>query len=136
MNYLGKIISTRDARIHRDLQCFARILNLIASYEAGIDYNLDYQVRSVCMFLVKMNDMHEVQKELIAFLKRLNSIYATSLKEELYKLYERLKPYEHHPYEQRTFYYLDILSWLESKQKGVSVAEIIRKRFLRENPKS
>lgn len=136
MNYLGKIISTRDARIHRDLQCFARILNLIASYEAGIDYNLDYQVRSVCMFLVKMNDMHEVQKELIAFLKRLNSIYATSLKEELYKLYQRLKPYEHHPYEQRTFYYLDILSWLESKQKGVLVAEIIRQRFLRENGKS
>ena len=51
-------------------------------------------------------------------------------------MYQRLKPYEHHPYEQRTFYYLDILSWLESKQKGVPVAEIIRQRFLRENGKS
>ena len=82
MDYLGRIISTRDPRIHRDLQCYARILNLIASYEAGIDYNLDYQVRSVCLFLVKMNDMHQVQQEIMAFLKRLNSMYATNLKEE------------------------------------------------------
>ena len=133
MDYLGRIISTRDPRIHRDLQCYARILNLIASYEAGIDYNLDYQVRSVCLFLVKMNDMHQVQQEIMAFLKRLNSMYATNLKEELRQLYERLKPLEHHPFERRTFYYLDILSWLESKQKGSSVAEIIRRRFLEEN---
>lgn len=96
MDYLGRIISTRDPRIHRDLQCYARILNLIASYEAGIDYNLDYQVRSVCLFLVKMNDMHQVQQEIMAFLKRLNSMYATNLKEELRQLYERLKPLEHH----------------------------------------
>lgn len=133
MEYLGRIISTRDPRMRRDLQCYARILNLIASYEAGIDYNLDYQVRSVCLFLVKMNDMHQVQQEIMAFLKRLNSMYAATLKEELRLLYERLKPLEQHPYERRTFYYLDILSWLESKQKGISVAEIIRKRFLEEN---
>ena len=60
-------------------------------------------------------------------------MYATNLKEELRQLYERLKPLEHHPFERRTFYYLDILSWLESKQKGSSVAEIIRRRFLEEN---
>lgn len=80
-----------------------------------------------------MNDMHQVQQEIMAFLKRLNSMYATNLKEELRQLYERLKPLEHHPFERRTFYYLDILSWLESKQKGSSVAEIIRRRFLEEN---
>lgn len=133
MNYLSRIVSTRDPQIRRDLQCYARILNLICSYEAGIDYNLDYQVRSVYQFLVRMNDMQQVQREMMAFLKRLNSMYESSFKDELKELYDRLKPLEHHPYERRTFYYLDVLSWLESKIKGISVAEIIRRRYLDEN---
>ena len=70
---------------------------------------------------------------IMAFLKRLNSMYETTLKDELRQLYRRLKPLEHHPYERRTFYYLDILSWLESKLKGVPVAEVIRQRFLQQN---
>ncbi|MCD8072113.1 MAG: hypothetical protein LUE10_02855 [Alistipes sp.] len=132
MEYLSRITTTKDPQIRRDLQCFARILNLIASYEAGIDYNLDYQIRSVYSFLVKMNDMNAVQKEMLAFLKKLNSIYADEIKEELKALYERLKPYGSHPYERRAFYYLDILSWLESLQTGRPVAEIIRRKFLRD----
>ncbi len=129
MEYLARIIGTKDPHVRRDLQCYARMLNLIASYEAGVDYNLDYQIRSVYSFLVKMNDMHEVQREMLSFLKRLNTIYADHLKDELKILYERLKPYETHPYERRTFYYLDVLSWLESKITGKSVGEIIRRKF-------
>lgn len=132
MEHLGRIISTRDPQIRRDLQCYARILNLICSYEAGIDYNLDYQVRSVYAFLVKMNDMQEVQREMMRFLKRLNTMYEANFKEELRQLYDKLRQYERHPYERRTFYYLDILSWLESKLKGIPVSEVIRRNFLAE----
>lgn len=130
IEYLKSIISTKDPQIRRDLQCFSRILNLIASYEAGIDYNLDRQIRSVYSFLVKMNDMQAVQKEMMIFLKNLGDIYADDLKEELTILYERLKPYENHPYERRTFYYLDILSWLESKITDRSVVDIVQEKYL------
>lgn len=132
MNYLKRIISTRDPLIRRDLQCYARILNLICSYESGSDYNIDYQIRAVYVFLDKMNDLQQVQKEMMHFLKRLNSVYASDLKEAFRKLYETLKPYEHHPYERRTFYYLDVLSWLQSKVEGIPVGEVIRRRFLAE----
>ncbi|MCD7970519.1 MAG: hypothetical protein LUF87_09220 [Alistipes sp.] len=132
IDYLSRITTTKDPQIRRDLQCFARILNLIASYEAGIDYNLDYQIRSVYSFLVKMNDMNAVQQEMLGFLKKLNSIYADDIKDELKALHDRLKPYETHPYERRTFYYLDVLSWLESLKTGKSVAEIIRRKFREE----
>jgi hypothetical protein len=70
--------------------------------------------------------------EMMHFLKRLNSVYASNLKDEFRKLYETLKPYEHHPYERRTFYYLDVLSWLQSKVEGIPVGEVIRRRFLAE----
>lgn len=132
MSYLKRIISTRDPLIRRDLQCYARILNLICSYESGSDYNIDYQIRAVYVFLDKMNDLQQVQKEMMHFLKRLNSVYASDLKEAFRKLYETIKPYEHHPYERRTFYYLDVLSWLQSKVEGIPVGEVIRRRFLAE----
>ncbi len=134
ISYLQKIINTKDIKVRRDLQCFARILNLIASYESHQDYNLEYQIKSVYSYLVKMNDMHEVQKEMIAFLKRLNNIYASEFRTELKRLYEKLVPFETHPhpYERRPFFYLDILSWLESKMRGISVAAVIQEKFKKE----
>ena len=126
--YLQRIISVRDPQFRRDLQCFARILHLIASYDSGDDYSLEYQVRSVYSFIVKMNDMHAVQQEIMAFLRRLPRTYASNFREELVKLHDRLLSYESHPYERRPFFYLDIISWLESKINNVPIAEIIRKR--------
>lgn len=129
IEFLDRIISVRDQSIRRDLQCFARMLNLIASYEAGLDYNLDYQIRNVYAFIIKMNDMHGVQKVLMSFLKRLNHIYISDFKQELQNLYEKIKPFEHHPYERRPFFYLDIISWLESKLENRSVEDVVSSKF-------
>jgi hypothetical protein len=111
------------------LQCFARILNLISSYEAGIDSNLDYQIRYVYKFIVKMNDMQEVQREMLSFLRKLSSINPSELRDELRTLYRRLQPYENHPYERRAFYYLDILSWLESKLTGRTMSAVLKAKL-------
>ena len=104
-------------------------------YEAGEDYSLEYQIRSVYAFVVKMNDMHAVQHEIITFLKRIPHTYASDFRGELERLYERLKPFENHPYERRPFFYLDIISWLESKIRNIPIAEIIRSKYRAEGRK-
>ncbi len=129
--YLQRIINNPDPQFRRDLQVFARILHLIASYDAGDDYSLDYQIKSVYSFVVKMNDMHAVQHEIISFLKRIPHTYASDFKGELTRLYEHLKPFENHPYERRPFFYLDIISWLESKIQNIPIAEIIHRKYAR-----
>ncbi len=131
MEYLSGIISVKDPQIRRDLQCYARMLNIIASYEAGIDYNLDYQIRSVFSFIMKMRDMTEMKREVFAFLRKLGSAGPMGIKKELKVLYEHLKPYENHHYERRTFYYLDLMSWLESKITGRNFGDIVRSKFER-----
>lgn len=128
--YLQKVIHERNPEFRRDLQVFSRMLNLIASYESGDDYALDYQVKSVYAFIVKANDMHAVQHELITFLRRLPRTYNSNFKAELVRLYEHLKPLENHPFERRPFFYLDIISWLESKITGKTISEIIRSKFI------
>lgn len=128
--YLKRIINNKKLKMREDLMCFARVLSLVAHYEAGMDYHLEVQLKSTYKFLLKMNDLHAVQKEMIKFLRRLGDIYPTELKNEFQKLYNELKKYEDHPYEKRAFLYLDILSWLESHLQNRPVAEIIREKAL------
>lgn len=127
--YLQKIIAVRDVMIRRDILCFARILNLIASYESARDSNLDLQIKNVYSYLIKMNDMYAVQKEMMAFLKRLHTITASEVRGEIKKLYETLKQYEGDSFEQRPFLYMDILSWLQSKIEGKSFEKIMQEKF-------
>ncbi|MEE9363395.1 MAG: hypothetical protein V3U92_12430 [Cellulophaga sp.] len=126
--YLKKIITNKNLKMREDLMCFSRVLSLVAHYEAGMDYHLEVQLKSTYKFLLKMNDLHAVQKEMIKFLRGLGNIYPHELKNEFQKLYNELKKYENHPYEKRAFLYLDIISWLESHLQNKPVAQIIKEK--------
>jgi hypothetical protein len=124
--YLQKIINDKSLKVREDLLCFSRILNLVAHYELGLDYHLETQLKSTYKYLLKMDDLHEVQKEMIVFLRSLGDIYPHEIKNAFKKLHAKLKPFEDDPYERRAFLYLDILSWLESNIENKPVAEIIQ----------
>lgn len=126
--YLKKIINNKNLKMREDLMCFARVLSLVAHYEAGMDYHLEVQLKSTYKFLLKMNDLHAVQKEMIKFLRKLGDIYPHELNNEFQKLYNELKKYENHPYEKRAFLYLDIISWLESHLQNKPVGQIIKEK--------
>lgn len=128
IEFLKKIIDNKSLEVREDLMCFSRILNLVAHYEAGKDYHLESLVKSTYKFLIKMNDMHKVQKEMIRFLRNLPEVSPLYIKDEFRKLHTTLKVYEDHPYERRAFLYLDILSWLESRIEDRPVAEIIAEK--------
>lgn len=128
IEYLKKIIDNKNLIMREDLMCFARVLSLVAHYEVGLDYQLEVQLKSTYKFLIKMNELHEVQREMIKFLRKLGDIYPSELKNEFKKLHKRLKKFEDHPYEKRAFLYLDIISWLESKIDNKPVGLIIREK--------
>ena len=131
IEYLSRIIDNKALKMREDLMCFSRVLSLVAHYEAGMDYHLDTQLKETYRFLIKMNDLHEVQKEMIKFLRNLGDIFPHQIKEEFKKLHQTLKQYEDHPYEKRAFLYLDIISWLESNIEGKPVAEVIKEKSKR-----
>ncbi len=132
IEYLAKIISNKTLTMREDLLCFSRVLNLVAHYEAGLDYHLETLLRSTYKFLIKMNDMHKVQREMIKFIRGLQDIYPHDIKKAFKELHEKLKVYEDHPFEGRAFLYLDIISWLESKIENKPVDQVIRAKYLSE----
>lgn len=130
ISYLNKIINQKNPDYRQDIQCFARILNLIAHFELGNIQLVEYQVKSVYRFLGKMKDLHAVQREIVRFLRRIPRMQASELKDEFIVLKEKLINWQDEPYEKRPFLYLDIISWLECKIEGCTVKDIIRRKFL------
>ena len=99
----------------------------------GDNYLVEYQVKSIYRFLIKMDDLHAVQKEILSFIRKLPRVQTSDLKREFKKLLDRLNRLKSDPYEQRSFLYLDIISWLESKIQGVPVQTIIKDKFLKKS---
>lgn len=128
IGYLQKIIRSKNLSSAEDLQCFARILNLIAHYECGLDYDLERQFLDTYKFLLKMENLQEVQKVFLESIRDLSDIFPHEIKNEFKKIHAKLKVFENHPYEKRAFLYLDILSWLESKIQNKPIALIIKEK--------
>lgn len=132
--YLNKIINNKSLVMKKDLMCFSRILNLFAHYDAGMNYNFESILKRTYKFLIKMDELNEVQTEIINFMKVLPDIYPHDVKDAFKDILEKLKKYEDNPYERRAFLYLDIISWLESKIQNKPVKQVIRNKYLETNP--
>ena len=128
IDYLNRIIN-RKSDLRNDLQCYARLLHLIAHYELGNFDLLEYLIKSVYRYMAKMENLSKVEEEIFTFLRRSFHVGAHALKPEFEKLLNKLKKYEGNPLETRAFAYLDIISWLESKINNVNVQDVIREKY-------
>ena len=129
IDYLNKIINWK-VDLRTDLQCYSRLLHLIAHYELGNFDLLEYLTKSVYRFMAKMESLSLVEEEIFRFLRKAFLVTPDRLKPEFSKLLEKLKTYEKSRFETRAFMYLDVISWLESKIAGVPVQDVIREKFL------
>lgn len=130
VDHLNVIINSRNPDYREDIQCFARILNLISHYELGNMQLVEYQAKSVYRFLLKAGDLHEVQKLVLQFIRKMPYMTPNLVKKEFIALKKNLEQVKTLPYEQRPFLYLDIISWLESKIQGKKLEQIIKEKVM------
>lgn len=129
IDYLNKIINWK-VNLRSDLQCYARLLHLIAHYELGNMQLLEYLVKSVYRYMAKMQNLSRVEEEMFAFLRRTFYMSPKELKSEFEKLLHTMKKFEANKFETRAFAYLDIISWLESKVDEKPIGTIVREKYL------
>jgi tetratricopeptide (TPR) repeat protein len=129
IDYLNKIINWK-VDLRNDLQCYARLLHLIAHYELGNFEILEYLVKSVYRFMAKMENLSLVEEEILKFLRKSFKLTKTKIRAEFEQLLEKLKTLERNRFETRAFIYLDVISWLESKLRNLPVQDIIREKYL------
>ena len=130
IDYLQKIINNHTD-LRDDLQCYARLVHLLAHYELGNTEIMESLVRSVYRFMAKMDNLSVVEEEMLRFLRNSFDVPAKKIKPELEKLLSKIKHLEKNRFETRSFAYLDIISWLESKVFEKPMSTIIHDKYLK-----
>ena len=128
IDYLNKIINWK-VDLRTDLQCYSRLLHLIAHYELGNEEILDHLIKSVYRFMAKMQNLSVVEEEIFKFIRTSFHVSVKDIRPELEKLLVKLKALQKSLFVTRAFMYLDIISWLESKLENIPVQEIMKRKF-------
>jgi hypothetical protein len=130
IDYLLRIINSNvDLRI--DLQCYARLMHLMAHYELGNYDIIEYLIKSVYRFMAKMENLTVVEEEIFKFLRTSFDVSPRKLKPELEKFLLKIKQFEKSRFETRAFAYLDVISWVESKVYEKPMSKIINDKYLK-----
>ncbi|MBS1749132.1 MAG: hypothetical protein JST63_04465 [Bacteroidetes bacterium] len=130
IDYLQRIING-SLELRYDLQCYARLLHLMAHYELGNYDIMESLTKSVYRFMSRMKNLTVVEEEMFRFLRRSFSLSPRQLKPEFEKFLEKIKHLEKNRFETRSFAYLDVISWVESKVYGKSLSSIIHEKHMK-----
>jgi len=129
IDYLQRIIH-EHSNLRYDLQCYARLLHLMAHYEMGNDMLMESLTKSVYRFMSKMKNLTAVEEAIFRFLRQSIPLSPRQLKPEFEKLLQTIKHLEKDRFQTRSFAYIDIISWVESKVYDKTMAEVIRDKYL------
>lgn len=129
IDYLHKIINWK-VDLRNDLQCYARLLHLLAHYELGNYDLMEYLTKSVYRFMAKMENLTVIEEEMFRFLRTNFHLSPQKMRPEFEKLLLTIKQFEKSRFETRAFAYLDIISWLESKVYNKPMHEVIHEKYL------
>jgi len=129
IDYLHRIIhGPADMRI--DLQCYARLLHLLSHYEMGNYDILDSLSKSVHRFFAKMKNLTDVERAIFDFLQHSFDHPPKEIRARLEKFYDQIRHLEKSRYETRSFAYLDIISWVESKVFNKTMESVIYQKYM------
>lgn len=128
IDYLQKIIN-EISDVRSDLQCYARLLHLICHYELGNFSLVEYLTKSVYRFMAKRGNLTVIEEEIFSFLRKSFKVPRSELRAALEKLLIKIKTLEKNRLETRSFTYLDIISWLESKLQRKTLSEVLQTKY-------
>ncbi|MGN6297487.1 MAG: hypothetical protein ACTHM7_11950 [Ginsengibacter sp.] len=131
IDYLHKIINDNHQGLRNDLQCYARLMHLISHYEIGNEEILESLIKSVYRFFARMKNLTIVEEAIFTFLRHSFKVKSSLLKPELEQFLKKIKHLEKNRFETRSFAYLDVISWVESKVYDKPMEEIIHEKYMK-----
>lgn len=128
IDYLQRIINDQQD-LRNDLQCYARVLHLMAHYELKNFDLMESLTKSVYRFMARRERLTRVEEEMFRFLRTSFQTSRAELRAEFEKFLEKIRYFEGNRYEARAFAYLDLVSWVESKVYQRPMSEIIAEKY-------
>ncbi|MEI6950055.1 hypothetical protein V9K67_22910 [Paraflavisolibacter sp. H34] len=134
IDYLQRIIN-ENVEMRNDLQCYARLLHLMSHYELGNDSIMESLIKSVYRFMAKMEKLTIVEEEIFRFVRSTFHLSRHKLQHEFEQFLQKIKQLNTNRYEARSFGYLDIISWVESKVLKKPMSQVIQEKYLQSRRK-
>ncbi len=129
LNWINKIINDKELTVREDIQCFARILNLLVHYELGNFDLIEYIMKSTRRYLSNKNKLNKFELITLNYIRKLINANIDDDKMFIYNEWEKeLNAISDDILEIKAFEYFDFLSWLESKQGKKSFAEVVKEK--------
>ena len=129
IDHLLPIINS-NTNLRYDLQCYARLLQLLAHYELGNDMLMESLTKSVYRFMSKLKNFTVVEEAMLNFLRKSITLSPKQLNPAFQELLDQIKHLEKNRFQTRAFAYLDVISWLEAKLSGQSMEKVIHAKYL------
>ena len=86
--WINRLLNQPKSELRIDLQCYARILNLIIHFDLGNFDVVEYKVNSAHRFIFKRDRMYRFERRVLKFLKHAAGIYDQDL---ILEAFQKLK---------------------------------------------
>jgi tetratricopeptide (TPR) repeat protein len=131
IDYLNQILNHPGKALREDMQAYASILFIMAHYDLKNTDFLTYEISNTNRFIRGMKDPSLLLKASIGFFRRLINAKPDDLKKQFLDFREQLSKLKQNDYEKRSFIFLDIESWVESKIQNKTLAAVVKERYER-----
>lgn len=126
LKYLNRIIGLTEKSLRVDIQCFTRLMLLIALLELDEYEQFDTSYASFKRFFKKQEVPNKVQHLILEMLYKLMSVGVYDRKSIYIHYYDTFNQLVENRFERRSFIYLDILPWIYSKINRLPLGESIQ----------
>ena len=129
VDYTQNIING-SAALRPDLQCYARLVLLLSHYELGNYELLEPLSKSAYRFFRKMRKLTDIERATFQFLQHSFGYAPAEIRRRLERFHDQVRHFDGSMFETRSYAYLDIISWAESKLSGNTMESVIHAKYL------
>lgn len=125
LKWINRLLNEPKTELRVDLQCMARILNLIIHYELGNRDLVEYSAKSAYRFIYKRKRLFKFEQFALRIVRKLNESFEEGeadriLKDGMEEFQEILSD----PFESKALVLFDIHSWMKARLRKVPLAVI------------
>ncbi len=129
LHWNGRIFNLGKTDLSEDYQCYARLIQVISFYELGYTDSLEYALKSAYHFISRKKKVYRYETIIQKYLRK---SFRVTTEKELKTMFVEMKDeivkLQKDPLERNAFDAFNILYWLDSKIRGISLRELINER--------
>ncbi|MDZ4713319.1 MAG: hypothetical protein SGI89_13485 [bacterium] len=131
LKWINEIINDKELNIREDIQCFARILNLLVHYQLENYDLIEYIMKSTRRYLSNKNKLNKFELITLIYIRKLINAKKPDDKTFIFREWRKeLNSISDDILEIKAFEYFDFYSWIECNTTKKTFTEIIKERKL------